>query len=209
MTDSFLEEFKSNFIEKINKNRLEIERKFLVKELPDYLWNYKHAIIEQHYVSFEPETRIRKFNDSYTLTFKSEGTLERSEVQIPITKLHFNELKEMSIGSVNKIRYFIPEGPHTYELDVYNNIDSLLTVEIEFDNREDSDDFSVPAWFGTEITNIKEFKNKNLARKGFPRALQCPYCRKESPNTCELCKGKGGLKITHVDLKTYNDEFCE
>ena len=39
MTDSFLEEFKSNFIEKINKNRLEIERKFLVKELPDYLWN--------------------------------------------------------------------------------------------------------------------------------------------------------------------------
>ena len=112
----------------------------------------------------------------------------------------------MSSGSVTKTRYFIEENNYTYELDVYNNIDNLLTVEVEFESQEDAENFSVPEWFGEEITNIKEFKNKNLAHKGFPRALACLACHDEIIGSCDLCKGKGGLKITHVDLQAYNEE---
>lgn len=205
MEDDFLKEIKNSFIKNVNANRVEIERKFLLKGLPDYLWNFNCAKIEQHYISFEPEVRARKINDSHILTFKSNGNLERNEIEIPITKLQFNELKEMSSGSVLKTRYFVEQEDHTYELDIYNNIDNLLTVEVEFKSKEDSENFSVPEWFGTEITNVKEFKNKNLARKGFPKALACPACVENK--VCDLCKGKGGLKITHVDLQAYNDEM--
>lgn len=204
MEDDFLEKIKSNFIN--NVNRLEIERKFLIKGFPDYLWNYKHSDIEQHYISFEPEVRVRKIDDSNLLTFKTDGSLERKELEIPITNLQFTELKEMSSGSVTKTRYFIEENNYIYELDVYNNIDNLLTVEVEFESQEDAENFSVPEWFGEEITNIKEFKNKNLALKGFPRALACLACHDEIIDSCDLCKGKGGLKITHVDLQAYNEE---
>ena len=49
-----------------------------------------------------------------------------------------------------------------YELDIYNNINNLITVEVEFLNKKEADDFIPPDWFGCEITNIKEFKNTLL-----------------------------------------------
>lgn len=207
MEDDFLNKVKAEFFKTVNANRMEIERKFLLKNLPDYLWKFKHSKIEQHYVGFSPEVRIRKIGDAHKLTFKSEGNLERQEIEIPITKKQFSELKEISLGSVCKTRYFVEQDNLQYELDVYNNIDGLLTVEVEFDTKEDSESFVPPEWFGIEITNIKEFKNKYLAKNGFPKALACLACKETEPDTlCDLCKGEGGLKFTHVDLEAYNEE---
>ena len=57
---------------------MEIERKFLVKELPS-LDGVKSSEIMQGYVSTLPEIRVRKLDDKYYRTEKDEGTVVREE----------------------------------------------------------------------------------------------------------------------------------
>lgn len=49
---------------------MEIERKFLVSDIPSDLTQYKCHLIEQGYLSTKPVVRVRKDNDSYWLTYK-------------------------------------------------------------------------------------------------------------------------------------------
>ena len=48
---------------------MEIERKFLVEKIPD-LTNVKAIYIEQAYLSFSPEVRIRKKDKKFYMTVK-------------------------------------------------------------------------------------------------------------------------------------------
>ena len=54
---------------------MEIERKFIVHNLPDNLDSYPHSEIEQGYLCMEPVIRIRRMNKQYFLTFKSKGLM--------------------------------------------------------------------------------------------------------------------------------------
>ena len=209
--DEFLDEVKQKFIQNINSKRDEIERKFLIKELPDYLWKYESVSIEQFYIALNPEVRIRKINERHLLTFKTDGNLERKEMEIPITKLQFDNLKNMALfEGVYKTRYFIPEDKYICELDIYNNIKNLITVEVEFNSKQEADNFNVPKWFGHEITNIQEFKNKNLAQNGFPQKLKCPKCKGLKINgKCPECIGTFEIDIDKVNLENYNKEISK
>ena len=51
---------------------MEIERKFLIKELPGDLDNYPCHRIEQAYLNTNPVVRIRRQDDTYILTYKGE-----------------------------------------------------------------------------------------------------------------------------------------
>ena len=53
---------------------MEIERKFLLKELPKNLDSYPVRQLEQGYLCTAPVVRIRKDNDKYELTYKGPGT---------------------------------------------------------------------------------------------------------------------------------------
>jgi CYTH domain-containing protein len=60
---------------------IEIERKFLIKDIPLRKVNYKPTTIEQGYLSFVPEIRIRhedKYGHRYTLTIKEGKGLSKS-----------------------------------------------------------------------------------------------------------------------------------
>ena len=46
---------------------MEIERKYLVKQLPENLGKYPHFVIEQGYLCTEPTIRIRRKNNDYIL----------------------------------------------------------------------------------------------------------------------------------------------
>lgn len=147
---------------------MEIERKFLVKDKPS-LCDLEFKELEQYYISFSPEVRVRKSNDDYYLTIKSTGGLIREEVETPIDKSFFNEIKKICPSDfIEKTRYYIPHGGYVCELDIYHNIEGLITVEVEFENENDAYNFIVPDWFGDEVTSIQEFKNANLAKFGFP-----------------------------------------
>ena len=109
--NEFLDEVKQKFIQNMNSNKSEIERKFLVKEFPDYLWKYESVNIEQYYISINPEIRIRKIDEKHFLTFKTEGDLERKEMEIPITEFQFHNLKDIALfEGIHKSRCLIPEN---------------------------------------------------------------------------------------------------
>ena len=56
---------------------MEIERKFLIKSLPDDLNHYPCDTLTQAYISTEPVIRVRQKNTDYILTLKSAGLLAR------------------------------------------------------------------------------------------------------------------------------------
>ncbi len=142
---------------------MEIERKFLVKALPD-LTLYKHSEIVQAYVE-SPRIRVRKMDDKYYATKKSGGTIVREEIEWEISReeweKYYNENKAVSI---EKTRYFIPLDKYTAELDVYHGKNKgLLTVEVEFPTYSEALAFIPPDWFGRDVSENKEYSNKNLA----------------------------------------------
>ncbi|MBR2036388.1 MAG: CYTH domain-containing protein, partial [Lachnospiraceae bacterium] len=63
---------------------MEIERKFLIKALPDDLDSYPCVHIEQGYLNTNPVVRIRKQNNDYILTYKGKGMLAREEYNLPL-----------------------------------------------------------------------------------------------------------------------------
>lgn len=50
---------------------MEIEKKFLVSDIPDLSQAVKVFEIEQGYLCSEPTVRIRRKNDDYILTYKN------------------------------------------------------------------------------------------------------------------------------------------
>ena len=72
---------------------MEIERKYLVKTLPDDLETYPYKEIEQGYLSTNPVVRIRRSNEKYILTYKGSGMMVREEYNQPLTKESFEHMK--------------------------------------------------------------------------------------------------------------------
>ena len=63
----------------------EIEKKYLVNKLPN-LSTCKKSNIIQGYISYNPETRIRKIDNSFFITYKSNEFLIRDEDEKEIDK---------------------------------------------------------------------------------------------------------------------------
>lgn len=100
---------------------MEIERKFLIKDLPKDLTSYPCSQIEQAYLNENPVLRIRRKDDDYILTYKSKGMMAREESEFPLTKEAYEHLRTKADGKIiSKTRYFIPLAPHTIELDVFH-----------------------------------------------------------------------------------------
>ena len=87
---------------------MEIERKFLIKSLPDNLESYSCDTLIQAYISTEPVIRVRQKNEDYILTLKSAGLLAREEIEMPLTEESFKHLLSKKDGiSIKKKRYKI------------------------------------------------------------------------------------------------------
>jgi CYTH domain-containing protein len=151
----------------------EIERKFLVKDMPSITKDNESYLVEQYYISTNPEIRLRKTQNlnsnqvNYYMTQKSDGTKVRDEIETEVDESFYISNQEKMIGHmIRKTRTRIPlENKLTAELDVYHGID-LRVVEVEFKDESEANAFILPQWFGKEVTNDKRYKNKNLAIKG-------------------------------------------
>lgn len=152
---------------------MEIEKKFLIKKLPENLEKYPKKEIEQAYICTSPVVRIRKSNENYILTYKSKfGVGEEknakvcNEIEAPLNEEGYNHLKKKADGHVIvKTRYLIPlEGGLLAELDVFHDyLEGLIFSEVEFETEEAAAQFNPPEWFGDEVTFDKRYANKNLA----------------------------------------------
>jgi len=151
----------------------ELERKFLVKELPADLENYpKNEIIQGYLIITDNdiEVRIRKKGDKYFETVKAGSGLVRQESEKEITKETFFDHWPLTEGKrVEKVRYEILFNGKLIELDIYSGgLEGLAVAEVEFESEEESVSFEPPSWFGEEVTHDERYKNKNLALHGKP-----------------------------------------
>lgn len=150
---------------------MEIERKYLVNELPN-LNKYVSKRITQGYISTDPVIRIRQMGNQYCLCMKSQGHMIREEFELNLTQEQYENLWEkVEFSPIKKTRYFIPLGDGlTAELDIYDDsLDGLVTVEVEFDSSLEAGNFKPPTWFGTDITHDNRYKNNHLSMYGIPK----------------------------------------
>lgn len=147
---------------------MEIERKFLVKTLPENLKQYQHHQIEQGYLCTEPVVRIRRSDEKYILTYKGEGLLMREEYNLPLTKEGYEHLRTKADGIlITKKRYKIPYEKYMIELDIFEGeLAPLCLVEVEFDSREEAEAFAPPEWFGEDVTFSGKYQNSCLSLHG-------------------------------------------
>ncbi len=162
----------------------EIERKFLVSELPDDLESHPSEPIEQGYIVVEgsAEVRIRRrgrpagagegrSDARDRLTIKSGSGGVRVEEEFEIDDRRSASLWPLSEGRrVSKTRYRLPgEDGLTIELDIYaGDLSGLLTAEVEFSSEAASREFDPPDWFGRELTGDHRYANRSLAVNGLP-----------------------------------------
>ncbi len=153
---------------------MEIEKKFLIKELPDSLDNYSHYEIEQAYISASPAIRIRKksvFSDgnkslSYILTVKGKGLIKREEFELLLEKNEYENLLKKAEGNIiTKCRYLIPlAGGLTLELDIFEGVfKGLVMGEIEFPDEDSAKKYNPPAFIGREVTFDERFHNSVMS----------------------------------------------
>ena len=167
---------------------MEIERKFLIKELPADLESYPHHLIEQGYLCTGPVVRIRRQDDDYILTYKGSGKMVREEYNLPLTAEAYAHLLEKADGyRITKTRYLIPLGTEghvdsdectatlahsnpyaglTVELDIFTNPGHLIMAEVEFESEEQALSFVPPVWFGEDVTMDKRFHNSYMSQYG-------------------------------------------
>ena len=148
----------------------EIERKFLVAG------DYKQAAVSsshivQGYIGRTPSLtfRIRLRDERGYLTVKGrtdEAGMSRDEWEYEIPAADARELLAHSDGSIEKRRYMVPAGRHTFEVDEFFGANEGLTMaEIELSSPDEA--FERPAWLGDEVTGDKRYYNSQL--------LQHPY----------------------------------
>ena len=147
---------------------MEIERKYLVKYLPENLESYEQKHIAQGYLCTNPVLRIRRSNDEYFLTYKGQGLMAREEHEFPISAESFEHMLPKIDGIlIDKIRYMIPlDESHIAELDIFQGVLApLRLVEVEFASMEDAESFVAPDWFGDDVTNSGEYHNSRLSQR--------------------------------------------
>jgi len=151
-------------------DNMEIERKYLIKDIPFSLESFDVRIIEQGYLCTAPVVRIRKDNDKYELTYKSGGLMKRREENLPLNQASYEHLVMKVDGRlIQKRRYMIPlDGENTgltVELDVFEgDLAPLVLAEVEFPDENAANAFVAPAWFGEDVTFCGLYHNSYLSK---------------------------------------------
>lgn len=148
---------------------MEIERKYLVRKLPENLEQYNKRKIAQGYLCTEPVVRIRRSNADYYMTYKGDGLMVREEYNLPLTQEAYEHLRPKIDGLlIAKTRYLIPlDNKLTAELDVFEeDLNGLVIVEVEFNTVEEANAFHAPDWFGEDVTNSGKYHNSYLSQHG-------------------------------------------
>lgn len=147
----------------------EIERKFLVDtaKLPTLPSGH---IMKQGYVPTQGITvRARISDDQAFLTLKGRATgLSRSEFEYPIPVKDARQILDelCSHPLIEKIRYLIPYGDHTWELDIFEGDNQgLVVAEIELGSEDEG--FLKPEWITEEVSYDIKYRNANLITHPF------------------------------------------
>ena len=151
----------------------EIERKFLVKGEFKNIAS-KETRIVQGYLSSVPErtVRVRIKGDKGFITIKGIGNTSGAsryewEKEIPTNEVE-ELLKICEPGVIDKTRYLVKVGNHTFEVDEFYGENQGLTVaEIELGS--ESEAFVKPEWLGEEVTGDTKYYNSMLMKNPYTK----------------------------------------
>lgn len=151
----------------------EIERKFLIngdfKSLAD-----KNIRIIQGYLSSVPErsVRVRIKGDKGFITVKGAANASgvnryEWEKEIPVEEV-LELLKICEPGIIDKTRFMVIAGNHTFEVDeFYGENEGLIIAEIELGSEEET--FERPDWLGQEVTGDVKYYNASLIKHPYSK----------------------------------------
>ena len=145
---------------------IEIERKFLVKGLfKEQASSHTHII--QGYISSQKgrTVRVRLRDKQAFLTIKGpsrDGGLSRYEFEKEITiDEGLSLLTLCEPGVIEKDRWLVPSGKHTFEVDeFFGENEGLLLAEVELSAPDEP--FEKPSFLGQEVTGDRRYYNSSL-----------------------------------------------
>ncbi|MCB0399286.1 MAG: CYTH domain-containing protein [Winogradskyella sp.] len=151
---------------------VEIERKFLVTSNNFKKEAVKSFKIKQGFLnSHKARTvRVRLKNDKGYLTVKgksSDDGLARFEWETEITKQEAEQLLALcEDGLIDKSRYEVNFGNHTFEIDEFFGCNKgLIIAEVEL--RSKNENFEKPYWLGKEVTGDVRYYNSQLSKQPY------------------------------------------
>ena len=151
---------------------IEIERKFLVKNDSFKAAAFQQVRITQGYLNSAAErtVRIRTKGQQGFLTIKglsNESGTSRYEWEKEVSLDEAVALLAIcEPGVIDKTRYLVTQGKHTFEVDeFYGENDGLLVAEIELSS--ENEPFDKPAWLGEEVTGEVKYYNSMLKHNPF------------------------------------------
>jgi len=151
----------------------EIERKFLLKsdtwcDEVDSSCRYAQGYMSS---SEKVSIRIRISDEKAYLNFKSATLgISRTEYEYEVPLADADDmLANFCEGPlIEKVRYFVKRGDHTWEIDVFEGDNTgLVVAEIELQTEDES--FDVPDWIGAEVSDDPRYYNVCLVTH--------PYCQ--------------------------------
>jgi CYTH domain-containing protein len=157
---------------------IEIERKFLLHDIPPTMRYARREPIRQGYLALDGDTevRIRITPKGAALTIKAGRGGVRVEEEIGLQSRQAEALWELTEGRrVTKTRRRVrlpgPAGGAELvaEVDEYSGaLDGLVVAEVEFPDEATSSGFEPPGWFQRELTDDWRYANRSLASDGMP-----------------------------------------
>ena len=148
---------------------VEIERKFLV--LSDAYKQEASAKIRivQGFLNTDPErtVRVRIKGEQGFLTIKGKGNdtgVSRFEWEKEIAISEAEALlKIVELGGIEKFRYEVQVGNHTFEVDeFFGENEGLIVAEVELNSENEA--FKKPVWLGEEVSGIIKYYNSQLSK---------------------------------------------
>lgn len=144
---------------------IEIERKFLVKDMSFKEIASGCTEIRQGYLSREPEhtVRVRTRGKSGYLTVKGKNKgMTRLEFEYEIPYEDAVKMLALCVPPIiEKHRYLVDYAGCTWEVDCFHGLkEGLITAEIELP--DECAEFLLPPFVGEEVTGNPQYYNSNL-----------------------------------------------
>ena len=155
---------------------LEIERKFLVKNLDFKIESFAKKYIKQGYLNADKNrtVRVRVSNTKAFLTIKGKSNkagTTRFEWEKEIALSDAEELLLLCEPSIiEKHRYLIKKGTHTFEVDEFLG-DNLGLIVAEIELNFENETFDKPNWLAKEVTGVLKYYNSSISKLPFKNWL--------------------------------------
>ncbi len=146
---------------------LEIERKFLIKDLVQIRpFLVDGLTLRQGYLfdAQDKSLRVRIASNKATITMKfGVNALVREEFEYEIPMEDAESLWRLCSKKLSKTRYRIMHAGNLWEIDVFHEKnEGLVLAEIELSAPDQV--FEPPFWLGEEVTDDARYLNVNLAQ---------------------------------------------